>query len=63
MQLKLIPLMYNAKIIQSVMIQDQALISFHNTVTDISQIKGKDITKGNKIGEKSLDEITTKQAE
>lgn len=55
--------MYNAKIIQSVMIQDQALISFHNTVTDISQIKGKDITKGNKIGEKSLDEITTKQAE
>lgn len=63
MQLKLIPLMYIAKIIQSVMIQDQALISFHNTVTDISQIKGKDITKGNKIGEKSLDEITTKQAE
>lgn len=63
MQLKLIPLMHNAKIIKSVMVQDQALISSQNTVTDINEMKGKEIIKGNKIGDESLDEITAKQAE
>lgn len=63
MQLKLITLMDNAKIFQSVMIQDQTLISSQNTVTDINKVKWKEITEENKIGNNSLDEITAKQAE
>lgn len=45
LQLKLIPLMHNAKIIQSLMIQDQSLISSQNTVPDISEMKGREITE------------------
>lgn len=55
--------MHNAKIIKSVMVQDQALISSQNTVTDINEMKGKEIIKGNKIDDKSFNEITAKQAE
>ena len=45
------------------MIQDQVLISSQNTTTDAHEMKGKETVKWNKIGDKSLDEISAKQAE
>lgn len=52
--------MQNAKIIQNIIIQDQALIFSQNTATDANDIKGKEIMKWNKIGDKSLGKITAK---
>lgn len=45
------------------MIQDQALIFSQNAATNANEMKGKEIIKWNKIGDKSLGEITAKQAE
>lgn len=63
LQLKSIPLMHNAKIIQNLMIQDQALISSQNAATDDNEIKGKEVIKWKKIGDKALDEKSAKQVE
>lgn len=40
--------MHNAKIIQKVITQNQALISFLNTATDANEMKGEEIIKWNK---------------